>query len=48
MFRPFSELKTFINDIQSTEHGENRNPEKLNKEYAHAALVTFLNAMTRD
>ena len=48
MFRQFSELKTLINDIQSIEHGENRNPEKLNKEYTHSALVTFSSALARD
>ena len=48
MFRQFSELKTLINNIQSIEHGENRNPEKLNKEYTHSALVTFSSAMARD
>ena len=48
MFRQFSELKTLIDNIHSIEHGENLNPEKLNKEYTHAALVTFSSAMARD
>ena len=48
MFRQFSELKTQINDIHSIEYGENQNPEKLNKEYTHAALVTFSSTLARD
>ena len=48
MFKQFSDLKLTINGIESIEYGPNQNPEKLNKNFTHAALVTFSSVVARD
>jgi len=48
MFKQFSDLKLKINGIESIEYGPNQNPEKLNKNFTHAALVTFSSVVARD
>ena len=48
MFNQFSDLKLKINGIESIEYGPNQNPEKLNKNFTHAALVTFSSVVARD
>jgi len=48
MFGQFLELETLIKGIQSIEYSENRNPEGLNKDYTHAAVVTFTDSLSRD
>ena len=48
MFKQFSDLKLKINGIESIEYGPNQNPEKLNKNFTHAVVVTFSNFVARD
>ena len=48
MFNQFADLKSKINGIESIEYGPNQNPEKLNKNFTHAALVAFSSVMARD
>ena len=48
MFDQFTGLKLKINGIDSIDYGANKNPEKLNKSFTHAAVVTFATARDRD
>jgi hypothetical protein len=48
MFDQFSGLKSKIDGIDSIDYGANKNPEKLNKSFTHAAVVTFSSAQDRD
>jgi len=48
MFKQFADLKSKINGIEWIEHGTNQNPEKLNKNFTHAVVVTFSNFVARD
>ena len=48
MFDQFAGLKLKIDGIDSIDYGANKNPEKLNKNFTHAAVVTFLSARDRD
>ena len=48
MFNQFADLKSKINGIESIEYGPNQNPEKLNKNFTHAVVVTFSSVVARD
>ncbi len=48
MFEQFADLKPKINGVESIEYGANQNPEKLNKNFTHAVVVTFSNYVARD
>ena len=48
MFDQFADLRSKINGIDSIDYGANKNPEKLNKSFTHAAVVTFATARDRD
>lgn len=48
MFNQFADLKSKINGIESIEYGTNQNPEKLNKNFTHAVVVTFSSLVARD
>ena len=48
MFDQFADLKTKIDGIDSIDYGSNKNPEKLNKSFTHAAVVTFSSLHDRD
>jgi hypothetical protein len=48
MFEQFADLKPKINGVASIEYGANQNPEKLNKNFTHAVVVTFSNFAARD
>ena len=48
MFDQFAGLKSKIDGIESIDYGANKNPEKLNKSFTHAAVVTFSSGHDRD
>ena len=48
MFNQFVDLKSTIDGIESIEYGANQNPEKLNKNFTHAVVVTFSDLWARD
>ena len=48
MFNQFVDLKSTIDGIKSIEYGTNQNPEKLNKNFTHAVVVTFSDLLARD
>ena len=48
MFNQFVDLKSTIDGIESIEYGANQNPEKLNKNFTHAVVVTFSDLSARD